>query len=458
MLLFICVLLVIVSYVIVRGYMRIKMRFWSLQPVFHVYNMRYWLSPPGIICTDTPVQLNKFVNMINIQVCKIQDVLEVNQSRACQLLHDHYIGSSDPRVKYFPTSSTILPYLCHNNGDAFIGIYYTPQVLLERTTGARAEGAQGAAQGAPAPAAAQGAPAPATVQGAPAPAAAQGAAQGAAPAAETVITYNNVLGVITARPLDVQRYKNKLMQETFRVYYVDHLCVHTNHRRKDIAPQLIQTLPYQISRLHQSSHKAPVTYLFKREGDLNAIVPLVAYTTYCIDIEGVKSLRLPAEYTCCAMSADHMAALVAFIKVQRARFEWSILADLSALLALIKTNNIFLYALVWRGTIIAMYAFRNTPIYYGTDNKRAIECFCVLSSVNNSTSTLLTGFTMALLDITKQHQMSVHYVLLEDLADAGVLLQTLKKTQPVLFALPTAFFFYNYACYSAKNSHVMLLY
>ena len=137
---------------------------------------------------------------------------------------------------------------------------------------------------------------------------------------------------------------------------------------------------------------------------------------------------------------------------------WIILPFYKAsVMILVKTNNIFLYALIYRGTVVALYAFRNTPVTYAPDNKRALECFCVLTSCKNQ-STLLAGFTMALIDMTKQHKFVINYVLVEDHADAFRLIQPLKKTQPVFFTSPTAFFFYNYACYSAKSQNVLILY
>ena len=155
-------LVIIVLVIVLRCYLRIKMRFWSLQPVFHIYNLRYWVKPPGVINTDSPVPLSKFVNIVNVHVCAVQELSEVNQTRACQLIHDHYIGSSDARVKYTPTMNNIMPYLQHNNGDAFMGIYFKPCVLFEKSSVA-------------------------------------------------CTPFNDIHGVITARPLDVHRYKKNKM-------------------------------------------------------------------------------------------------------------------------------------------------------------------------------------------------------------------------------------------------------
>ena len=35
-------------------YVKVKYKFWSIQPVFHIYNLKYWLWPPGIIQHKMP--------------------------------------------------------------------------------------------------------------------------------------------------------------------------------------------------------------------------------------------------------------------------------------------------------------------------------------------------------------------------------------------------------------------
>ena len=51
-----------------------------------------------------------------------------------------------------------------------------------------------------------------------------------------------LIGAITSRPLTVTIYKtNSPTLVKFDVYYVDYLCVKKGFRKKNIAPQLIQT-------------------------------------------------------------------------------------------------------------------------------------------------------------------------------------------------------------------------
>jgi hypothetical protein len=48
------ILIVVLIFILVIAYIKMRFRFWTLQPVFHVYDFHYYLFPPGIINPDLP--------------------------------------------------------------------------------------------------------------------------------------------------------------------------------------------------------------------------------------------------------------------------------------------------------------------------------------------------------------------------------------------------------------------
>ena len=62
--------ILIALYIILTGYIRIKMKFWRTQPVFHLYNLKYWFNPPGFI-NAMPPAVNKFVNLSNNKLIQV---------------------------------------------------------------------------------------------------------------------------------------------------------------------------------------------------------------------------------------------------------------------------------------------------------------------------------------------------------------------------------------------------
>ena len=97
---------------------------------------------------------------------------------------------------------------------------------------------------------------------------------------ETPVIAEEIAAVITARPLTITLGK----QKPFQIYYVDNLCVRPDYRKKGLAPEMIQTLYYNL----RQNNKKIQTCLFKREGELNAIVPLTTFTTYLYEILEIK--------------------------------------------------------------------------------------------------------------------------------------------------------------------------
>ena len=53
---------ILLLYLILRGIFKIKFHFWSVQPVFHIYDLQHWCNPYKVIETELPT-VNKYVNI-----------------------------------------------------------------------------------------------------------------------------------------------------------------------------------------------------------------------------------------------------------------------------------------------------------------------------------------------------------------------------------------------------------
>ena len=109
--------IIIIIYLIFTGYIRINMRFWYTQPVFHIYNLKYWINPPGFINSEPP-ESNKFVNLINNKLITINSDGNTNNEnntnnielrKICNFIKDYYVINKDAR--YSPSEEDILSYL-----------------------------------------------------------------------------------------------------------------------------------------------------------------------------------------------------------------------------------------------------------------------------------------------------------------------------------------------------------
>jgi hypothetical protein len=374
------------------------------------------MRPPGIV-NVAPPPVNKFVNLSNNTLLLVDAInanvsisnanvsisnanvsisnANVSISTICKFICDYYIIHDS--ASYKPSEQDILAYLQCSNQPSFFNVYQ-----------------------------------------------------------ETPLPFGpnerEIVGAISARVLNVTLIKKK-KRLTFPVYYIDNLCVNPGYRKKGIAPELIQTFYYTISRANPKVN----AYLFKREGQLNAIVPLVCYDTYAFDMTNFCATEiLTASMSLIELGVQHLSLFIAFVKAQRSKFECIVLPDISNLLNLIKLGKIKMYGILFQGELIAIYIFRCLELYY--QEKKAVECITILSADVKQTDILITGFTMSWLKIKLTTHCSI--VFIEETAHGKAVIQALDKNPLVVrnFKSRTAFFLYNYAAYSAPSAKTLLIY
>jgi hypothetical protein len=386
----------IAVYLLITAYMRIKMHFWHTQPVFHIYNLKYWIRPPGII-NALPPPVNKFVNLSNINMIEVPDVsanASADTSQICQFIRDYYIIHET--ASYKPSNPDILAYLQCSNYPSFFNIYRETKLPF--------------------------------------------------------MSDQEILGVVSTRVLNVSLKKGKNYLK-FPVYYVDHLCVKPGHRKKGIAGELIQTFYYNASRVNPKIN----AYLFKREGKLNAIVPMVYYDTYSFDMTNYCSeTLLLSSFPVIDIGISQLNLFISFVKEQMVHFDCVVLPDISNVLNLLKLGKIKIYGIFFQGDLIAVFVFRCLELYYG--GKKAAECTTILSSSTTSTDILVGGFALAWAKLSQAVKCDI--AIIENTAHSQSIITALTKNPSASchFKSPTAFFLYNYAAYSVSNTKTLLFY
>ena len=80
---------IILLVIIFFCYIRIKYKFWALQPVFHFYDIYYWIVNVGIIRKELPKK-NKYVNLKNIVTKEFEKIDEVTKKQIVTLIMLNY--------------------------------------------------------------------------------------------------------------------------------------------------------------------------------------------------------------------------------------------------------------------------------------------------------------------------------------------------------------------------------
>jgi len=390
--LFFTTLIIIVIYIFIR----LKFGFWALQPVFHLYDIGYMINPPGIIQNYLP-EKNKYTNFKNIETILFPELTSLQIQRFVNMIKTNYLQNNENI--YIPNEENIIPYFKSHNDKTFISFYTEDNHMIDLKKG-------------------------------------------------TTITDSKVIGVMTTRPIHIV-INNGNKDATFDAYYVDYLCVDILHRKKGIAPQLIQTHHYNQRHLN----KKIVVSLFKREDELTGIVPLCVYSTYGFQVNNwTKPHELSGEYKLLEINSQNLHFLLDFIREKEASFDIVICVEVTNILELIKTKNIFIYSILYNEEIICVYFFRKTCIQV----EKGIEVLsCFASICNCDNNIFIQGFKISFWKIAAENYFG--FSAIENISHNNIIIDNIiLKTKPIVVS-PSAYFFYNFAYHTFQSNKVLII-
>ena len=380
-------------------YIRVKYGFWAVQPVFHVYNLFYMFNPPGIICNLLP-EKNKYTNFKNVETTVFSELSQLKQTRLVNFIRSNYLQNKDN--VFSPQSENIIPYFVGHNTKSFISFYNEDNFLMDVKKG-------------------------------------------------SLISDKKVIGIMTTRPIHIviNNDRNSNSKDTkFDAYYVDYLCVDKMYRKKGIAPQIIQTHEYNQRQLNKNI----VVSLFKREDELTGIVPMCVYSTYGFSVDKwSKPIELHPSYKLLEVNPQNFTFLFDFIKKNNAQFDIVINTEVTNIIELIKTKNIFIYTILLDDEIICAYFFRKTCTFV-EKNMEVLNCFASIKECDDNI--FIQGFKISFWKIASENYFG--FAAIEEISHNNIIIANLKiKTHPLIIS-PTAYFFYNFA-YSTFHSEKVLI-
>jgi hypothetical protein len=390
--LFFGVLVILIAYI----YIRLKFGFWYFQPVFHIYDVGYMLKTPGIINEYLP-EKNKYTNFKNIETIVFSQLTPLQVQRFINLIRKNYLQNKDNI--FSPQSENIIPYLTGHNDKSFVSFYNEDSFMVDLKKG-------------------------------------------------TTLSDAKPVGIMTSRPIYVV-INNGEKGADFRAYYVDYLCVDKFHRKKGVAPQLIQTHHYNQRHLNKNI----AVSLFKREDELTGIVPLCVYSTYGFPVTTwTKPIELSGEYTLLEINAQNFHFLYNFMRENRKKFDIVINTEVTNIVELIKTKNIFIYTLIVDDKIVCAYFFRKTCVQI-EKGLEVLSCFASICEIDEKI--FIQGFKISFWKIASENYFG--FAAIEDISDNNIIINDIKqKTKPMIIS-PTGYFFYNFGYPTFHSNKVLII-
>ena len=106
--------LIILIPLVVIGFFKLKQPFWSRQPVFHLYNLTYWIMPPGLIQHDNVKRDSRFFDP-RIHHAFSHIYPEKEQIKIVEFIKTNFVTINEDGVLYNPTHKSIFSYLTPNS-------------------------------------------------------------------------------------------------------------------------------------------------------------------------------------------------------------------------------------------------------------------------------------------------------------------------------------------------------
>ena len=258
--------------------------------------------------------------------------------------------------------------------------------------------------------------------------------------------YNNeILSCMTSKPLECQLDGNKIL-----INYVDFLCVHSKHRKKNYAGKQIYT-----HYCHTRNKSNNIISLFKRENENTMIVPLTVYKNYLFKHDNWKlclNFNIP-NINIVFVNKTNMNKFYQIFMESKKHFNCFITLNLGHVFYLIEQNHLFITALMINEVFQGYYVFRNPYTTYNNKNSLEFMSSYVNENIENNIFTL--GFLISLNLISKDNQSQLIFI--ENISNNNQILKLLLDKYKPLKSFVNSYYFYNFAYLPKESKEIFCL-
>jgi hypothetical protein len=152
------------------------------------------------------------------------------------------------------------------------------------------------------------------------------------------------------------------------------------------------------------------------------------------------------------------------LQINSDKFDIVISSEITNMIELIKTKNIFIYTIVFNSEIVCAYFFRKSCVFVDKDLE-VLSCFASINNIqseneknnsNKNNDLFVQGFKISFWKISFENYFG--YAAIENISNNNIIINNLcLKTKPMIVS-PTAYFFYNFAykTFAAEKSLILL--
>ena len=134
------------------------------------------------------------------------------------------------------------------------------------------------------------------------------------------------------------------------------------------------------------------------------------------------------------------------------KFDIIINTEVSNIIELIKTQNIFINMIIVDNAIVAVYMFRKSCVQI-EKGMEVLSCFASISAIDDNI--FCQGFKISFWKIAAENFFG--FAALENISHNNIIINNIMlKTTPLIIS-PTAYFFYNFAYPTFQSEKVLII-
>ena len=397
------ILLSIISIIIcIFLFIRVYYRFWCRQPIFHIWDLFYYIKLPGVIESNLP-PLNKFCDLHNINLINYNQLEEIKSVDFQKLV---YFVQNHLNQKY--TINNLSAFLKNHHKDSYYSTYTKPIMLKNYKK-------------------------------------------------DYMISDQHIKGSLIIRPIHIT-----IGNTYISPYFIDLLCIDKSiptKEKSNIRDNLLQTSIYKHSQETKKHH----FYLIKNEKTIPGLVPWIQYKVYSYYWKNYLSLSqlnptiLKSSidfYNLTEINQYNLNLILSTLKSQKKMFDCTTTIHLSNLYNLIKSNMITIYALIHKhnSNVLCIYIYRSN---YSIQNTININ-LCSSINTQEDTDIFFKGFLLSSRNIMKKFK--IDFLSIENISNNNVIINNIHILIRPYKVTHIFIYFYNYASKSINANDFFAIY
>lgn len=406
-------ILFFIYYLILILVFKIKSKFWYIQPCYHFYDLHYIFYNNQVIQSELP-KINSFVSFEKVVTYSPDDIQKETFNYIIELLKKEYYHTKN--AIYNPTIQSVIPYLSKNYYNSYISLAVMPTYTPDKLN------------------------------------------------TNHIIKYNDIIGCIMSKSVLITT-----PHEEFYSYYVDFFCIKKEFRKLGYSEIMIQSHEY-TNRIKTNDIQV---HLFKREGDITGIVPVVKYNTYLYDINSYFHTITPSTFLYNVKNIFHIQTPI-LLQITKSNiqiiydhltviknnnlFQFITSIHISNFIELIETKNIYCFVLMYKQKIYASYFLKNTFMEIDNDGVTN-HCLSCIASIKSELydNVIQYSFSQTFYQVIQliQRENKFSYLFIENLSHNYLLIK--EKENDYISKTKTAYFLYNYILQPLKQKDVFII-